>query len=132
MGVAFSYFVMLPAALPFLLGFLNQDGQGVKALPRISTYIDFVTNLMFWIGVSFETPLIVFMLAKFHIVTPGFLAKQWRYAVVVIAIMAAVITPTVDPVNMSLLMAPLFAIYLLSILFAAIAIRGPKKEEEEI
>ena len=131
LGVAFSYFVMLPAALPFLLGFLNQNGQGVKAFPRISTYIDFVTNLMFWIGVSFETPLIVFMLAKFHIVTPAFLAKQWRYAVVVIAIIAAVITPTVDPVNMGLLMAPLFAVYLLSILFAAIAVRDNKKNEED-
>jgi sec-independent protein translocase protein TatC len=131
LGVGFAYFVMLPAALPFLLGFLNQDGQGVQAFPRISTYIDFVTNLMFWIGISFETPLVVFMLAKFHVVTPTFLAKQWRFAIVIIALIAAVITPTVDPVNMGLLMAPLFAIYLLSILFAAIAIRGSNKEEKE-
>jgi sec-independent protein translocase protein TatC len=130
LGIAFAYFVMLPAALPFLLGFLNQDGQGVKALPRISTYIDFVTNLMFWIGLSFETPLVIYMLAKFHIVTPGFLAKQWRFAVIIIAVVAAIITPTVDPVNMGLLMAPLFAIYLLSILFAAIATREPQKEED--
>lgn len=115
-GVSFAFFVMLPAALPFLLGFLP-----VNAMPRISTYIDFVTNLMFWIGVSFETPLVMFVLAKFHIVTPAMLLKQWRYAVVIIAVLAAVITPTVDPVNMGLLMAPLFAIYLLSILFATLA-----------
>jgi sec-independent protein translocase protein TatC len=130
LGVAFAYFVMLPAALPFLLGFLNQNGHGVQAFPRISTYVDFVTNLMFWIGISFETPLVVFMLAKFHVVTPAFLAKQWRFAIVIIALIAAIITPTVDPVNMGLLMAPLFAIYLLSILFAAIAIRGENKKEE--
>lgn len=125
-GVGFSYFVMLPAALPFLLGFLK-----IQALPRISTYIDFVTNLMFWIGLSFETPLVVFMLAKFHVVTPGQMLAQWRFAVVIIAVMAAVITPTVDPVNMSLLMAPLFGIYMLSIIFAAIAVRTNKQEDDD-
>lgn len=126
LGVGFAYFVMLPAALPFLLGFLP-----VNALPRVSTYIDFVTNLMFWIGVSFETPLVVFMLAKFGVVTPAMLLKQWRFAVVIIAILAAVITPTVDPVNMSLLMLPLFAIYLLSILFAMLARPTPRPDKSE-
>lgn len=125
-GVAFAYYIMLPTALPFMLGFLP-----VRAMPRVSTYIGFVTNLMFWIGVAFETPLVIFILAKFHVVTPKFLLQQWRFAVVIIAVLAAVITPTVDPVNMSLLMAPLFAIYLLSILFAAIAVREPKQEEPE-
>ena len=57
-GVLFSFYIMLPRAIPFLLGFLN-----VPTTPRISDYIDFVTNLMFWIGVSFETPLIIFVLA---------------------------------------------------------------------
>jgi sec-independent protein translocase protein TatC len=115
-GVAFSYYVMLPTALPFLLGFLP-----VNALPRVSTYINFVTSMLFWIGIAFETPLVVFLLAKFHIVTPRFLIQQWRFAVVIIAVLAALITPTVDPVSMGLLMAPLFAIYLLSILFATLA-----------
>jgi sec-independent protein translocase protein TatC len=124
-GVAFAYFVMLPTAIPFLLGFLP-----VKAMPRVSTYIDFVTNLMFWIGVAFETPLVVFVLAKFGVVTPAMLLKQWRFAVVIIAVLAAVITPTVDPVNMGLLMAPLFAIYLLSILFAMLAKPNKPAEEE--
>lgn len=115
-GVAFSYYVMLPAAIPFLIGFLP-----VTALPRVSTYIEFVTNLMFWIGMAFEMPLLVFMLAKFKIVTAGILLKQWRFAIVIIAVLAAMITPTVDPVNMGLLMLPLFAIYLLSVLFAYFA-----------
>lgn len=117
-GVAFSYYVMLPAALPFLRAFLQDISTPSW---RLSNYIAFVTNMMFWIGMSFETPLLVFMLAKFHIVTPGMLLKQWRFAVVIIAVIAAMITPTVDPVNMALLMAPLFAIYLLSVLFAALA-----------
>ena len=115
-GVAFSYFVMLPAALPFLLGFLD-----VQAMVSINRYIQFVTNMMFWIGVAFETPLVVFILAKLNIVTPSMLLKQWRFAVVIIALIAAMITPTVDPVNMGLLMLPLFAIYMLSVLFAKLA-----------
>jgi sec-independent protein translocase protein TatC len=115
-GVVFAFYVMLPTAIPFLVGFL-----GLKASVRISNYINFVTNLMFWIGISFETPLLMFVLAKFHVVTAGMLAKQWRIAVVVIAIIAAVVTPTVDPVNMSLLMIPLFVLYLLSIFLATLA-----------
>ena len=120
-GVAFSYFVMLPTAIPFLVSIL-----GVQTLPRLSNYINFVTNLMFWIGVSFETPLVVFALAKFHIVTAAGLLKQWRFAIVIIAVVAAVVTPTPDPVNMGILMAPLFVLYLLSVLFAYIA--NPTKE----
>jgi sec-independent protein translocase protein TatC len=115
-GVVFSYLVMLPAAVPFLTSFL-----GINANIRISNYINFVTNLMFWIGVSFETPLLVFVLAKMHIVNGKMLAKQWRIALVVIAVIAAMVTPTVDPVNMGLLMAPLFVLYLLSVLLAFLA-----------
>jgi sec-independent protein translocase protein TatC len=122
-GVAFSYFVMLPTAIPFLVSIL-----GVQTLPRLSNYINFVTNLMFWIGIAFETPLVVFALAKFHIVTAQALLKQWRFAIVIIAVIAAVVTPTPDPVNMGLLMAPLFVLYLLSVLFAYIA--NPNKEEK--
>lgn len=129
-GVAFSYYIMLPTALPFLLNVLSLNGEGVKTLTRISSYISFVTNMMFWIGMSFETPLLVFILAKFRVVTAAFLLKQWRFALVIIAIMAAVITPTPDPINMSLMMAPLFAIYMLSILFAVIAVGGTKRSDD--
>ncbi len=119
-GAAFSYYVMLPAAIPFLQGFLADLSTPSW---RLSNYIEFVTNLMFWIGMAFETPLVVYMLAKFHIVTWRNLLKQWRFAVVIIAVIAAMITPTIDPFNMALLMAPLFAVYLLSVLFAALASR---------
>jgi len=123
-GVAFCYFIMLPAAIPFLVSFL-----GVKTTPRLSNYIGFVTNMMFWIGISFELPLLVFVLAKLKLVTAKQLGKQWRLAVVIIAVVAAVVTPTPDPVNMSLLMAPLFVLYLLSIFFAFLARRGEKSDE---
>ena len=117
-GVLFSFYIMLPRAIPFLLGFL-----AVKTVPRISDYIGFVTNLMFWIGISFETPLIIFILAKFKVVSAKQLIQYWRYAVVIIAVIAAVVTPTVDPINMSLLMIPLMGLYGLSIILAALARR---------
>jgi len=117
-GVMFSYFVMLPTAIPFLVG---QILQGVESRPRISNYMGFITNLMFWIGLSFETPLFVFILAKFNLVTARQLWRGWRIALVVIAVIAAMATPTVDPVNMGLLMAPLFVLYLLSVLLAFLA-----------
>ena len=117
-GVAFANFVMLPTAVPFLVNFL-----GTPTTPRLSNYINFVTNLLFWIGLSFQAPLVVFILAKLKLVTAKELLKQWRIAVVLIAVLAAFISPTVDPVNMGLLMAPLFALYLLSVLFASFARR---------
>lgn len=115
-GAAFAYLVMLPAALPFLVSFL-----GVTTTPRLSNYFSFVTNLLFWIGVSFETPLVIFVLAKLRLVNAKMLLAQWRPAIIVIAILAAVITPTPDPVNMGLLMLPLIGLYFLSILLAALA-----------
>lgn len=124
-GAAFAFYVMLPAALPFLTDFL-----GIQTTPRLSNYISFVTNLVFWIGLSFETPLLIYILARFNIVTAAGLAKQWRIAIVVIAIVAAVVTPTADPINMGLLMLPLSALYVLSILLAKIAHKEPKPETE--
>jgi sec-independent protein translocase protein TatC len=126
-GVAFCYFVMLPAAIPFLTGFL-----GVKTTPRLSSYIGFVTNMMFWIGISFELPLLVFILAKLKILNAKMLLRQWRVAIVVIAVVAAIVTPTPDPVNMSLLMAPLFVLYMLSILFAYLARRGESNDKDTL
>lgn len=121
LGAAFAYFVMLPASVGFLLEFL-----AVETKPRLSSYIDFITNLIFWLGVGFQFPIIIFALAKLKVVAPHTLAKGWRYSLVIIAILAAVITPTVDPVNMLLLMAPLFLLYLVSVLFAFIAVGGGK------
>ena len=120
-GVLFAFLVMLPVAIPFLVDFL-----GIPTQPRLSNYFSFVTSLLFWIGISFETPLFVYVLAKFHVVSAGALIRQWRIAIVVIAIIAAVVTPTPDPINMGLLMIPLTVLYALSILLAKLAVRGEK------
>jgi len=76
---------------------------------------------MFWVGIIFETPLVFFILAKLHIVTAGMLLKGWRFAVIISAGVAALITPTVDPVNMALFMTPMLGLYLLSVLMAVFA-----------
>jgi len=123
-GIFFAFYIMLPRTLEFLVSFMD-----VQTIPRFSSYIKFITNLLFWIGVSFEMPLIVFILAKLRIVTAGMLLKQWRYAVIVIAVLSAVITPTVDPVNMGLLMVPLVGLYFISVLFAFLAGGKEKKTE---
>jgi sec-independent protein translocase protein TatC len=115
-GMAFAYYVMLPVAIPFLTAFLDTQSNII-----LSDYIDFVTNLLFYIGLSFEIPLIVFILAKLKLVTARLLLKQWRIAILVIALIAAVATPTTDPVNMAILMVPLFFLYWLSVLLAALA-----------
>ncbi len=90
-----------------------------------SSYISFTTGLMFWVGIAFEFPLVIFVLAAIGLVKARTLAQQWRLAVVIIAIVAAAITPTVDPVNMSLVMGPMILLYFLSIGLAALAQRGP-------
>ena len=117
-GVAFAYFVMLPTAVPFLIEFL-----GVPTTPRLASYIKFATSLLFWLGIGFELPILVFVLAKFGWVTPMQMLKQWRIAIVIIAVIAAAITPTVDPVNMGILMLPLFTLYIVSVLFSFFAVR---------
>lgn len=117
-GAAFAYYVMLPVAIPYLINFL-----GVPTTPRLLSYIKFTTSMIFWLGIGFELPIVVFALAKFHLVTPQTLLKQWRIAIVIIAVVAAAITPTIDPINMAILMVPLFLLYLISVLFAFVAIR---------
>jgi sec-independent protein translocase protein TatC len=123
LGMAFTYFGMLPAAIPFLYNFLD-----FQASWRPSAYFGLVTSLMFWIGLAFQMPLVVYALAAVGLLDARQLARQWRVAVVVAAILAAMITPTVDPVNMALVMAPMFALYLFSILGAAVAGAGRRRE----
>ena len=123
-GMAFAFYVMLPVALPFLFSFM-----GIETIPRPSTYFPFVTSLMFWIGVAFEFPLVIYILASLKLVDYKMLMQQWRIALVAIALVAAIITPTTDPINMALVMLPMFVLYLLGILLARFARRGEEKTE---
>ena len=125
-GMAFTYYFFLPSALQFLLNFL-----GIKTALRPDSYFSFITGLMFWIGLCFEFPLVIYVLTFMGLVKPQPLAKNWRIAVVVISIVAAAITPTVDPVNMGLVMLPMILLYFISIGLSFIAYAGRKKSAEE-
>src|SRR6185369_1276865 len=96
-----------------------------------NSYFSFVTGLMFWIGISFEFPLVIYVLTAIGFVKPQILAQQWRFAIVIIAIVAAAITPTVDPVNMSLVMIPMSLLYFVSIGLSYIAYAGRGKQLEK-
>jgi sec-independent protein translocase protein TatC len=119
-GVAFTWYVLLPAAVMFLSGFLPDI---FFAEWRAREYISFTTRFLFWIGVSFEMPLIIYFFARTGLVTGQLLWEQWRVAVVLIAVLAAMVTPSVDPITMLLAMGPLLILYGISILTARLGQR---------
>ena len=121
MGVLFAFFVMLPAAVGFLTG-IFPSVFNVALTP--DDYIPFVAGVMFWMGVAFEMPLIVFVLAKANVINASLMKRHWRWAVVIVAVLAALITPTPDPLNMSIVMVPLLLLYGLSIILAYLARRN--------
>ncbi|MBS1249582.1 MAG: Sec-independent protein translocase protein TatC [Chloroflexi bacterium] len=124
LGGAFAYFVMIPAAIPFLLGFLSDV---IQPTWMVDEYIPFILSLIFWVGVSFEMPLVCYFLAHLNIVTSKQLLSGWKFAAIAIAILAAGITPTPDPFNMMLVMLPLLGLYFLGIFLAWIAGRRKQK-----
>lgn len=126
-GMAFTFFVLLPTALPFLGGFTE-----IAQFWTAKEYFSFVTGLMFWIGLFFEFPLVIYVLTSVGLVKPQILAEQWRIAIVVIAVLAAAITPTVDPVNMGLVMLPMTLLYFISIGLSYIAYAGRKQASAEL
>ena len=121
LGVAFTFKVLIPAALPFLGGFTN-----ISQSWTAKEYFGFITGLMVWIGVFFEFPLVVYVMTSIGLLRPRTLVKQWRLAIVIIAVLAAAVTPTVDPVNMGLVMLPMILLYFVSIGMSQIAYTGRK------
>jgi sec-independent protein translocase protein TatC len=127
-GVAFTYFIM-PAAIKAMEAFNRYMGFTTDWRPN--SYYGFVTGLMFWLGVFFEFPLVIYVLTSMGFVKPQVLAQQWRLAIVIISILAAVITPTVDPVNMGLVMVPMSLLYFISIGLSYIAYAGRRRNLPE-
>jgi sec-independent protein translocase protein TatC len=123
-GVAFTWFILLPAAVMFLSGFLPEV---FFAEWRAREYISFTTRFLFWIGVSFEMPLIIYFFARVGLLTGQILREQWRVAVVLIAVLAAIVTPSVDPITMLLAMGPLLVLYAISIFTAKLGQRQYNK-----
>lgn len=118
LGVAFSWFIMIPAAFEFLIGFQNDVLANEWTAQR---YFAFLTSIIFWVGVSFEMPVVLYVLARMGLVGRQALINNWRFAVVAMSVVAALVTPTVDPFNMLLVMAPLLILYMISIVLVGIA-----------
>ncbi len=115
-GVMFGWFFTVPAALQFLLTF--GQGERIKIQPSFESFISIVSTLMLWNGLIFEMPALIYLLAWLGVVSPQTLAQNRRYAIVIITIIAAVITPTGDPYNLLLLATPMYLLYELGILLA--------------
>jgi sec-independent protein translocase protein TatC len=117
-GVCFAYFVLVPAALAFLLNF--GDDQ-IVANPAISRYISFLSRLLIAVGAIFQLPLVLFFLAKVHLINPKMLGSFRRYVVVAAFVIAAVVTPTPDPFNQLLVAIPILVLYEIGALLARLA-----------
>jgi sec-independent protein translocase protein TatC len=115
LGVAFAYYVALPPALGFLLNFPEDVA---KPQIKIGSYVDFVTRLLFWTGVVFETPLLIMGLARFRVVNARQLIRLWRFAIIGAFVVSAVVTPSIDPVTQSLVAGPIIVLYVVGILLA--------------
>lgn len=129
LGLAFAWYVLAPTAIYFLANFMPDV---FRAEWTAQEYLSFITRLLLWIGLSFQMPILVYIVARAGLVTAGTMKNQWRVAIVLIAVLAAVITPSVDPVTMLLTMAPLTALYILSIGLAVIGERQFQRSMEEI
>jgi len=114
-GMAFAYWIILPASLGFLLDF---GGDNFNPVIGAKQYMDFALRIIFWVGVSFELPMVLALAAKLRLVRARQLIHFWRYAVIIIFIIAAVVTPTPDPLTQTLVAGPLLGLYVLGVLFA--------------
>ena len=112
-GIAFAYFILLPQMLHFLIGFAY-DGP-VKPLISINEYFSLILIVLIGLGLIFELPVLIFILSLFGIVTPKFLLKNFRYAMLIITVAAAIITPTPDATTMLIFMAPMIVLYFVGV-----------------
>ena len=123
-GALFSHFVLFPVAWTFFAGFASDY---MEFMPRIQPAFSLYVRLILACGVVFQMPTLVFFLARVGVVTAGFLGRNIKYAILLIFIFAAVLTPTGDPVTLSMMAAPMIALYGLSIGIAWVF--GRKNEE---
>jgi len=121
-GCLFAYFILIPPALKFLLSFAKDDLEPVISAQK---YISFVIGLILGGGLVFQMPVLSFILAKLKIISAQFLRRKYKYAIIIIFIAAAIITPTPDAFNMLLLSLPMLVLYELSIWVTKLA-RNPR------
>jgi sec-independent protein translocase protein TatC len=117
-GVTFCYFLTLPFATRFLAGFLAAD---ITPTWSAENYVDFVANFLFWIGVVFELPIVMYFLTKLGVVSAKRLAGMRKYAFVLAFVAGAIITPTPDPINQTIVSLPIYFLFELGVILARFA-----------
>ncbi|MEI6043824.1 MAG: twin-arginine translocase subunit TatC [Chloroflexota bacterium] len=117
-GLAFSYYLVIPQAIHFLSNFSQEQ---IELLPEAQKFIGLVTGILFWSGVTFEVPIVLFLLAKIKVVTYKRLIKWWKWALVLSLVAAAFITPSPDVFNQAVIAVPVFGLYWLGVLLARFA-----------
>jgi sec-independent protein translocase protein TatC len=125
-GVAFAYFLLVPVATNFLLGY--SLSPKIKNIITVSSVTGFVTFMSLATGLVFELPVLIYILARIGLVSSAFLKKYWRYAAVIIFIIAGIATPSPDVFSQLLLGLPLMSLYFIGILVAK---RVEKRKKEE-
>jgi len=126
-GVAFGYFIVTPLSVKFLSAYVVSDS--IQNLFSIDSYISSVSTLTMASGLVFELPILVYILANLGILTPKFMRKHRRYAIIIILIIAAIVTPTPDALTMSVVALPLLLLYELSISVAGVVEKRKRKKE---
>jgi sec-independent protein translocase protein TatC len=126
-GVVFAYFIMIPNITAFLL---NWGADLITPQPMFSDYINIVTRMLLISGLIFELPVLITFLARIGIIRPQWLASKWRGAVIISFILAAIITPTPDPLNQSIVAGVLIFLYGLSLFLARLVYRKQSTDEE--
>ncbi len=127
-GVLFGYFVALPPAFQFFVSFNNQY---LQAMLSFKDYLSLFVTFLLGFGISFELPIFVFFLTKMGVVNAKMLSNQWRYAVLIIFIVAAILTPSPDAVSQILMAIPLMFLYVISIFVSKFAQKGKAKSENK-
>lgn len=121
-GLAFSWFVLVPAAINFLAA-ITFLPESFRTDWQSREYLSFIIQMLVWVSLSFEMPVVVYFVARVGVLSARTLREQWRMAIIGVSVLAAAITPSIDPVTMLLTMAPLTLLYFLSIFLAHIGQR---------
>ncbi len=130
-GAAFGYYLLAPFTFNFLAGFTLGKSGIIQYRPAINDYIDSLTNLILGCGIAFELPVLSYVLARLGIITGDFLRKYFKFAFIIILVVAAIITPSPDWTSQFLVAIPLVLLYWISILLASSVDKKRAREDKE-
>jgi len=125
-GVIFGYKIIMPPGIRWLMGVA---GTQMNPVMSASSYVNFIGWFMLGLGISFETPMFIWALIALRVITPEQLQKQWRWAIIIILVVASVITPDWSPVTMTLVAIPMLILYLFCIVLGKLTVGRQRKRE---